>query len=113
LRERRGDIAVLAAHFARRVAGLGPPPDDVVTALTARAWPGNVRELDTFVTRAGVAGWHGALALDDAGPATESVRPSPPSSPPVVDRPLPPAHRRQPSPSRRMRLNRSTRRSRA
>ncbi|NDP60107.1 MAG: sigma-54-dependent Fis family transcriptional regulator [Oxalobacteraceae bacterium] len=50
LRERRGDIAALAAHFLRQFAErygmagkeIGP---DVLAALEQHPWPGNVREL--------------------------------------------------------------------
>ena len=56
LRERREDIALLAAHFAdgtrRR---LGAPPvrlgEDAHAALAAADWPGNVRELENVVSR--------------------------------------------------------------
>jgi formate hydrogenlyase transcriptional activator len=57
LRERRHDIAVLAAHFVRKFAQrLGKPvchiPDDVMDALTNHDWPGNIRELQNFIERA-------------------------------------------------------------
>jgi formate hydrogenlyase transcriptional activator len=56
LRERQGDIRLLAAHFldvfARRhgkaIAGI---PEHVMHALDAYAWPGNVRELQNFIER--------------------------------------------------------------
>ncbi len=57
LRERREDIAPLAAHFLRRHAeryrkGLEGFEPDALQALLAHAWPGNVRELDHAVERA-------------------------------------------------------------
>jgi formate hydrogenlyase transcriptional activator len=57
LRERRGDIPLLAAHFVRKFAErLGKPvchiPDDVMDALTSHDWPGNIRELQNFIERA-------------------------------------------------------------
>ena len=60
LRERREDVPLLAAHFARAVlarAGgdltwLLPHLDDAFGALAAQAWPGNVRELRNAVDRA-------------------------------------------------------------
>ncbi|OPZ06095.1 MAG: Psp operon transcriptional activator [candidate division BRC1 bacterium ADurb.BinA364] len=57
LRERGGDILLLAEHFARRMAGelgLGAPPDFTARARQALIdydWPGNVRELKNVVER--------------------------------------------------------------
>ena len=52
LRERRGDIALLARHFLDR-GGSGRLLDDTaVGALRAYDWPGNVRELEMVVGRA-------------------------------------------------------------
>lgn len=57
LRNRLGDVAVLAGHFcdqARRQLGLGPIRlhPEAITALEAYAWPGNVRELENVLSRA-------------------------------------------------------------
>lgn len=58
LREREGDVALLAGHFGRRMAmelgwdawpGFAP---EALAALEAYAWPGNVRELRNVVERA-------------------------------------------------------------
>ncbi len=58
LREREGDVELLADHFGRRMAaeldwprwaGFGT---DTLAALMAYAWPGNVRELRNVVERA-------------------------------------------------------------
>jgi transcriptional regulator with GAF, ATPase, and Fis domain len=57
LRERRGDIPLLAAHFLREVeAEVGPRSLDgsAVAALASAAWPGNVRELRNAVRRAAI-----------------------------------------------------------
>jgi anaerobic nitric oxide reductase transcription regulator len=56
LRERREDIALLAAHFADSTRRrLGAPPvrlgEDAHAALAAADWPGNVRELENVVSR--------------------------------------------------------------
>ena len=55
LRERRGDIAMLARHFLERAAAEGLPrkslDDDAVNALEAHDWPGNVRELENAMRR--------------------------------------------------------------
>lgn len=57
LRERLGDIAVLARHFlAEQAREHGRAPrgldDGAVVALAAHAWPGNVRELKNVLERA-------------------------------------------------------------
>jgi psp operon transcriptional activator len=58
LRERMGDILLLANHFAARMAfelGRQEIPefsDEAVTALERYPWPGNVRELKNVVERA-------------------------------------------------------------
>ena len=64
LRSRRGDIAILAAHFW---ASMGGEPRDLPAELLRRwtdaPWPGNVRELRNAVAR--------RLALGDAGETAE------------------------------------------
>ena len=57
LRDRREDIAVLAAHFLRQHADHYRKPltgfdEGAIKVLLAHAWPGNVRELDHAVERA-------------------------------------------------------------
>jgi DNA-binding NtrC family response regulator len=55
LRERRGDIPLLARHFLREIAGeIGPRQLDAsaLAALGAADWPGNVRELRNAIRRA-------------------------------------------------------------
>lgn len=78
LRERREDVAALAAHFLRKH---GPAEaeftPELLAALAQRDWPGNVRELENFARR--------ALALA-AGPrigleALEEEAPAPGASP--------------------------------
>jgi DNA-binding NtrC family response regulator/tetratricopeptide (TPR) repeat protein len=60
LRERQGDIPLLAAHFARSAS---PAGDDApsfsrkaLSRLCTHGWPGNVRELRNVVQRAVLAG---------------------------------------------------------
>lgn len=61
LRDRPGDIAELARHFAERAAArfvlpaCMPTPDDIAL-LTSYAWPGNIRELAAVVDRAAILG---------------------------------------------------------
>jgi len=57
LRDRFGDVEVLARHFLRELAreGDGVPAIlsvDAVAALVAHSWPGNVRELKNVIERA-------------------------------------------------------------
>jgi DNA-binding NtrC family response regulator len=51
LRERRGDIPVLVAHFYSELTGGAEPPDELVCAFAKMEWPGNVRELKNAVER--------------------------------------------------------------
>jgi two-component system nitrogen regulation response regulator GlnG len=81
LRERRGDIPLLARHFLDEIAGeVGPRILDAaaLATLAAGRWPGNVRELRNAVRRGAIlAGRHAdgrieADALDV--PATPPFR---------------------------------------
>jgi DNA-binding NtrC family response regulator len=55
LRDRAGDVPVLARHFLQRYAGARPAPlkftDAALHRLQQFAWPGNVRELEHLVER--------------------------------------------------------------
>lgn len=56
LRDRRGDIPLIAGYFcdvARRRLGLGPVrlAADALDALESYDWPGNVRELENVISR--------------------------------------------------------------
>ena len=51
LRERRGDIPALIAHFYSELTGASEPPDELVCAFAKMEWPGNVRELKNAVER--------------------------------------------------------------
>jgi DNA-binding NtrC family response regulator len=57
LRERKEDIALLAAHFARKYCGAGEDAalqiaPEAMEALLAYRWPGNIRELENAIERA-------------------------------------------------------------
>jgi two-component system response regulator FlrC len=57
LRERPGDIAVLAEHFAKKYADVNDMPARPLSTearrlLRAHTWPGNVRELENAMHRA-------------------------------------------------------------
>jgi transcriptional regulator with GAF, ATPase, and Fis domain len=53
LRERRGDIALIASQLLSRVHGAGDKQlsDEAVQALASHDWPGNVRELRNVLER--------------------------------------------------------------
>jgi len=54
LRERPGDVRILAEHFVR-LYGRGKPfriPDEVMDEMQRYFWPGNVRELENAIERA-------------------------------------------------------------
>lgn len=113
LREREGDVELLAAHFATRMAvSLGLPErpvfsDGAMAALRRHAWPGNVRELRNVVERA-VYRAEGRMVtevvFDPFGPqrrGTQGPAPTPRERLPVdaphladLDLPLPEALRR-------------------
>ena len=88
LRERREDIPLLAAHFARRYAqslqrpvpGLG---DRVVKHLQAYAWPGNVRELEHLIRRAVVLCQGEVIQVEDVPLTAEDEAKEGPFAPPV------------------------------
>jgi transcriptional regulator with GAF, ATPase, and Fis domain len=92
LRERREDIAALAAHFAVRAAKrLGSPPllptPDDVAVLMGYPWPGNVRELAAVIERAAILGDGRRLNVTEAlgtAPRPALARIASPPSPPVV-----------------------------
>jgi len=74
LRERDGDVELLAETFLARIAagyGLPVPPlsPDLRAALRAYAWPGNVRELRNAVERALVLSPRGTLRAEELIPA--------------------------------------------
>ena len=56
LRERGGDIALLASHFWQTLRPDVAMPSELVTELEAHVWPGNVRELRNAVERAALLG---------------------------------------------------------
>jgi len=73
LRQRRGDVSVLARHFWRELEGEGSPPADLLARLESHEWPGNVRELYNAVAR--------RIALGELdAPATMSQSIPPPST---------------------------------
>ena len=77
LRERTGDVELLARHFLRRMSAQGEPElrlsNEAAEALNAYAFPGNVRELENAMTRA-VALCSGGIVTLDCLPPNISAR---------------------------------------
>jgi DNA-binding NtrC family response regulator len=79
LRERQGDIPLLANYFRLRFAqenGVHAPEiaADTMKRLMEYAWPGNVRELENYIERA-VIMYSGARAIPFEAPGAEADRP--------------------------------------
>ena len=88
LRERRGDVRLLAAHFVelfRERHRLGPRrlDDALLATLDAYAWPGNVRELRNVIESMVLMGEGECLGLDALPPelAMEQAVPAPGPAP--------------------------------
>jgi len=56
LADRREDVPVLAAHFARRLPRPVEPEPELLEALAGLSWPGNVRQLERVVRRLAARG---------------------------------------------------------
>jgi transcriptional regulator with GAF, ATPase, and Fis domain len=79
LRERRGDIPLLAAHFLREIAGeIGERQLDAsaMAALSSAIFPGNVRELRNTIRRAAIL----ASGRGDGRIDADALELSPPSA---------------------------------
>jgi transcriptional regulator with GAF, ATPase, and Fis domain len=80
LRERKGDLPLLAEAFATRYARrMGRTAEPIgpadVARLKAYDWPGNVRELQNVIERSLILSSSGRLALDRAMPRTDDADP--------------------------------------
>ena len=85
LRERVGDIPMLARHFlARFVSEAGKEIRDIdeqAMALMQRyPWPGNIRELENCLERAVLLSHNGTIIAEDLPPALLASRPAPPTA---------------------------------
>ncbi|MFB1489863.1 MULTISPECIES: sigma 54-interacting transcriptional regulator [unclassified Thiocapsa] len=79
LRERREDIALLAAYFVEKLrAKLGRQvtriPDHAIADLMAYDWPGNVRELENIVERSLILSSGSTLSVERL-PGADGTRP--------------------------------------
>ena len=84
LRDRLGDIAALADHYARRYAEVNGVPLRPISRtahqrLTAHGWRGNVRELENTIHRAVLL-----AAGDEIGPEAMELAPGAPGAKPAV-----------------------------
>ena len=91
LRQRPGDIPLLAAHFAEKICRAEQIPEKIITPpaldhLCRYAWPGNVRQLENAVEMAV------ALSADrrDLTPEDFPVSPAPVRAPQASELPLVP-----------------------
>ena len=81
LRDRGGDVLVLAAHFLDRIAGrarkriVGFSPE-AAEKLLAYTWPGNVRELENCVERAVALASFDHVAVGDLPEKVRAFRPT-------------------------------------
>ncbi len=84
LRERFGDIQLLAEHFLRRQADeLAKPTllfsDSTLSVLNQYSWPGNIRELENLVERVAILSEEGPIEPSQLPPhlnETRSVAPT-------------------------------------
>ena len=79
LREREGDVELLAETFIQRIATAYTLPVPALTpelraVLRAYPWPGNIRELRNAVERALVLSPRGALRAEELVPPPETAR---------------------------------------
>jgi two-component system, NtrC family, response regulator HydG len=81
LRERAGDISILAGHFLHKYAlrngkSLSTIHPQAMELLERYSWPGNVRELENVVERAVVLGRGSEIGVADLPPAVHSALPA-------------------------------------
>ncbi|HTN10281.1 MAG TPA: sigma-54 dependent transcriptional regulator [Acetobacteraceae bacterium] len=89
LRERPGDVATLAEHFARRYAEVNALPYRPLTRaalqrLAAHGWRGNVRELENTLHRAVLLAHGDSIDLDAIELAPGSPAAAPAAAPPGI-----------------------------
>ena len=88
LRDRIGDVGLLARHFWRMNGGEGAPPEAFLKGLEAYDWPGNVRELQNAIVRRLSLGELEPMDTGDdgeLGPSIVGVVPSAPQAAVEVD----------------------------
>ena len=74
LRQRSGDIVLLATHFWEAMGGAGPLPEEFLRRARDYAWPGNVQELMNAVARRFALGFEAVSErADGSAPASADV----------------------------------------
>lgn len=86
LREREGDIAILARYFLARACERFGRQDlqlseDQIEQMSGYPWPGNIRELQNLVERAVISARSGSLRLDVPGGMKSCLFGNPPTAP--------------------------------
>ena len=71
LRQRRGDIPLLARHFAKKYGAkmgkrIDTIPQRVMNTFESYPWPGNVRELENVIERATILAADSVLRIDES-----------------------------------------------
>jgi two-component system, NtrC family, response regulator AtoC len=89
LRERIGDIPLLAQHFLRRFAAENSKPvrdvdDSTMTILQAHGWPGNIRELENVIERGVILARGETLVPGDLPPELTRSAPAPTGNAPLA-----------------------------
>ncbi len=78
LRNRTGDVELLAAHFLKQFRGADQPPlhltKEALTLLTSHDYPGNVRELENALRRAVALSSGGLITIDCLPPEIAALR---------------------------------------
>src|SRR5207244_2057871 len=72
LRDRPEDIAILAAHFARKYSRPNQPAPEItpeaMKILLDCPWPGNVRQLENAIERSCVTARNGIIGVENLPP---------------------------------------------
>jgi DNA-binding NtrC family response regulator len=92
LRQRPGDIPMLASHFAEKVCRLEEIPlksfrPEAIDRLRGHAWPGNVRQLENAVEMAIALSGERTILVPGDFPLSAPARARPPVDGPVVSVP--------------------------
>jgi DNA-binding NtrC family response regulator len=82
LRQRKGDISVLAKHLWTQLGGAGEPSPELLATFEDNAWPGNVRELAHAIAERLATGTEALVGVQSASVASSTAPPVPQESAP-------------------------------